>query len=46
MVCSIELPGSPPESIPHLMRDQDDGLSRTVVIPAKLVPDSDRGAGI
>jgi hypothetical protein len=27
--------GSPQESIPHLMRDQDDGRSRTIVIPAK-----------
>jgi len=46
MPLSCDLVGSPPESIPHLMRDQDDGRSHTVVIPAKLVPNSDRGAGI
>ena len=46
MVCSFDSPGSPQKSIPHLLRDQDDWQSRTAFIPAKLVPDLDRGAGI
>jgi len=29
------LSGSPPESIPHLVRDQDDWRLRIIVIPAK-----------